>query len=87
MQSEQTQLNIAHEYTMMRQAAQETEYARQAAHVMMRPRVYPDGDKWCALYGDNLQEGVAGFGKTPEGAALDFDRNWGQQTLATPSVR
>ena len=24
-----------------------------------------DGDQWCALYGENLQEGVAGFGRTP----------------------
>jgi hypothetical protein len=24
-----------------------------------------DGDKWCALYGENLQEGCAGFGETP----------------------
>lgn len=23
-----------------------------------------DGDQWCALVGPNLQEGVAGFGKT-----------------------
>jgi len=24
-----------------------------------------DGDKWCALVGDNIQEGIAGFGETP----------------------
>lgn len=24
-----------------------------------------DGDKWCALVGENLQEGVAGFADTP----------------------
>lgn len=24
-----------------------------------------DGDKWCALYWDNIQEGCAGFGDTP----------------------
>ena len=27
-----------------------------------------DGDKWCALVGENLQEGVAGFGDTPTAA-------------------
>ena len=31
-----------------------------------------DGDMWCLLYGDNLQEGVAGFGKTITQAALVF---------------
>ena len=24
-----------------------------------------DGDEWCALMGENLQEGLAGFGETP----------------------
>ena len=31
---------------------------------------------WCALYGDNLQDRVAGFGESPELAYQDFDRNW-----------
>lgn len=35
-----------------------------------------DGDKWCALYGSNLQEGVAGFGKTPLEAIEAFDKEW-----------
>ena len=60
-------------------AAQEaniTEQARRAPHVLMRPAIYPDGNMWCALYGANLQEGVAGFGETPEAACADFDKNW-----------
>jgi len=24
-----------------------------------------DGDQWCALVGDNLQEGIAGFDSSP----------------------
>ncbi len=34
-----------------------------------------DGDQWCALVGENLQEGVAGFGPTPWAAldALNFE--------------
>ena len=27
-----------------------------------------DGNKWCALLGENLQEGLAGFGDTPSEA-------------------
>jgi len=46
-----------------------------------RPRLFPDGNMWCALYGENLQEGLAGFGKTPEGAMADFDHNFRCQTL------
>lgn len=45
-------------------------------HVYMRPAIYPDGDQWCALYGKDIQEGVCGFGDTPEKAMQDFDNNW-----------
>jgi len=44
--------------------------------VMFRPKIYIDGDMWCALYGENLQDGVAGFGTSPDNAMRDFDRNW-----------
>ncbi|KFL31499.1 hypothetical protein JP75_08160 [Devosia riboflavina] len=56
-----------------------TEAKRQQPHVLMRPSVFPDGDMWCALYGVNIQEGVAGFGSTPELACLAFDANWHEQ--------
>jgi hypothetical protein len=59
----------------------QAECLRASPHVLMRPRVYPDGDQWCALYGDNLQDGVAGFGDTPELACADFDKNWRGQRL------
>jgi hypothetical protein len=41
-----------------------------------KPRLSLDGNMWCALFGDNLQDGVAGFGKSPELAYQDFDKNW-----------
>ena len=49
--------------------------------VLYRPKLYPDGDQWCALYGDDLQMGVCGFGATPAAAVADFDKNWDKQTL------
>ena len=45
-------------------------------HVVMRPRISIDGDKWGVLYGDNLQDGVAGFGDSPSEAMADFDYHW-----------
>lgn len=42
--------------------------------IQLRPRLFIDGNQWCALYGENIQEGVAGFGKSPELAAWDFDK-------------
>ena len=41
-----------------------------------RPSLSPDGNKWCALLGDDLQCGVCGFGDSPEEAYRDFDRAW-----------
>lgn len=48
----------------------------QRPSVVYRPRVYADGDMWCALYGDNMQSGVCGFGKTPSEACDEFDKAW-----------
>ena len=44
--------------------------------VLHKPRMFPDGDMWCALYGENLQDGVAGFGETPDKASIQFDIEW-----------
>lgn len=41
-----------------------------------RPVVTKDGDMWIALYGANIQEGVAGCGKTPAEAMAEFDNVW-----------
>lgn len=35
-------------------------------------RAYKDGDAWCILYGDNIQDGVCGFGYTKEEALIEF---------------
>ncbi|MRI57747.1 hypothetical protein D8770_28205, partial [Methylobacterium sp. DB1607] len=36
------------------------------------PRVFKDGDAWCCLLGENLQDGIAGFGNTPDAALRNF---------------
>jgi hypothetical protein len=48
----------------------------QKPSVIYRPKLFIDGNQWCALYGENIQDGVAGFGETPEKAMVDFDRNF-----------
>lgn len=37
-----------------------------------KPKIYKDGNKWCCLYGENIQEGVAGFGVNPMNAVYNF---------------
>ena len=54
-----------------------------APHTRMRPRIFPDGDKWCALYGENIMEGVVGFGATPQEACEEFDRNFANGRCGT----
>lgn len=50
------------------------QYERPSA--IYRPAISIDGDKWCALYGANLQDGVAGFGDSPAEAMAEFDKAW-----------
>ncbi|KTC25464.1 hypothetical protein AO392_14665 [Pseudomonas putida] len=44
--------------------------------VLYRPTLSIDGNQWCALYGEDLQSGVAGFGDSPGAAMSDFEKNW-----------
>lgn len=36
---------------------------------------FKDGNQWCFLYGNNIQEGISGFGETIFKAAWDFYTN------------
>lgn len=56
--------------------AGDTAREQRRPHVLMKPSLGKDGNMWCALYGDNIQEGVCGFGETPAQAMADFDKNW-----------
>jgi hypothetical protein len=51
---------------------------------IFKPKVFPDGNMWCALLGENLHDGVAGFGATPEEAIQDFDREWASAKCPKP---
>ena len=47
-----------------------------APSVIFKPRLFIDGNQWCALLGENIQDGVAGFGDTPAMAMRNFDMEW-----------
>jgi hypothetical protein len=55
--------------------------AHAAPSAVYRPAMLIDGNQWCALYGANLQDGVAGFGDSPADAMRDFDSNWARSQL------
>ena len=68
--------SISHAATMAGEVWKIAGYEHSRPSAVWRPKVYIDGNQWCALYGDNLQDGVAGFGDSPEKAMLDFDKAW-----------
>lgn len=70
---------IAHAADTAKAAIQEAAGRYEAPSAIYRPRVSIDGNQWCALYGDNLQDGVAGFGDSPATAMWDFDANWSKK--------
>ena len=49
---------------------------------MLKPSLTLDGDMWCVLVGENLQEGICGFGKSPLLAIYEFNKNF---RTATPT--
>lgn len=40
---------------------------------LLKPKIFIDGTQWCVLYGENLIEGIAGFGETAHKAVLAFN--------------
>lgn len=53
--------------------------------VLYRPRLSVDGNQRCALYGENLRDGVAGFGDSPAAAMAAFDAAWGAPLITPPT--
>lgn len=75
---------ICHAAQMAGAAWQNAAYDQSRPSVMWKPKLTIDGNQWCALYGENLQNGVAGFGDSPELAMYAFDVEWGKK-LTTPN--
>ena len=74
---------IAHEAFCAGQAWQQAAAQYDRPCVIWKPSLRRDGDKWCALFGENLQDGVAGFGDSPDAAMWAFDQAWREKL--TPS--
>ena len=68
--------NISHHVSMIAENYRCAAAEQERPCVLFRPKVFIDGGSWCALYGENLQEGVAGFGASPAEATVAFDAEW-----------
>lgn len=49
---------------------------------LMKPTMTIDGNQFCFLLGENLQSGLAGFGDTARLAAIDFNRQFNEYSVA-----
>ena len=67
---------FVHSTTMVQHAVQDAVAGYGEPSAIYRPKISIDGSQWCALYGDNLQDGVAGFGNSPSAAMQDFNKQW-----------
>lgn len=60
-------------------AAIEAQEVALVAALGLKP--YKDGNQWCFLWGENLQEGVAGFGDTVQLAMFAFNKAYRTQII------
>ncbi len=65
--------DILYQQERMNVIIEQVEYNK---FMMLKPKVSIDGDQYCVLYGENLQEGIAGFGDTLYLAILDFNKQF-----------
>ena len=70
------QFDFSHHEEILYQEALNVANEKRRPSVLFRPSIQIDGNQWCALYGEDLQSGVAGFGDTPDKAMDNFDENW-----------
>lgn len=56
----------------------EQQYQRFA---MLKPDIRKDGNQWSVLYGDNIQEGIVGYGDTPHEAIMDWDAAFNKKII------
>jgi len=54
---------------------------------ILRPSIRIEGNQWCVLYGENLQDGITGFGDTPYLAVLAFNREWHRNIITLTSAK
>ena len=78
---------ISHEAFCAGQAWQQAAAAHERPCVLWKPRLFIDGNQWCALFGENIQEGVVGFGDSPDEAMWAFDAAWRKKLSPLPGAQ
>ena len=73
--SQQMMLDFTEALRLMGNQFEQTQNAMQYPHVLMKPKVYWDGNHWCCQLGDDIT-GIVGLGNTPAKACAAFDAVW-----------
>jgi len=73
------QFDISWHMELIKQEFVNSAYEMARPSILFKPTLTKDGNQWCALYGKDLMEGVAGFGDTPDEAMREFDKSWGKK--------
>ena len=68
--------NLGHYAMVVAQDISSAAFEHMRPSAVYRPSMWFDGVLWCALYGEDRVNGVAGFGESPAEAMLDFDKAW-----------
>jgi len=71
--------DISWPVTRIEEAFISAAHAYDRPSAVYRPTISLDGNMYCALYGEDLMSGCAGFGVTMDAAMWDFDKNWREQ--------
>ena len=77
MSDNQAELNLRYSNALIDQGAaflnRDTAKRRGYWAVVLGLNPFPDGDQWCLMWGQNIQEGVCAFGSSPQEAIEKFD--------------
>lgn len=79
--------DISYAKAMLQDEIARTAMEMQRPSVLFRLEPFVDGNMYCVLLGENLHEGVAGFGETVDAAMRDFDVNYYRMKAPRPRKR
>ena len=52
---------------------------------LLKPKLFQDGNQFCVMLGENIQEAIFGFGETPRKAVWAFNKEWDKNAI-TPKT-
>lgn len=69
---------LLHNEQFIHQSKMALIYNEEALMIIQRlgAKIFKDGNQYCCLYGDTIQDGICGFGDSPMLAAIEFRKEF-----------